>query len=817
MYTDLRYALRQLRMNPGFTVVAVLSLALGIGANTAIFGLIDAVLLKNMPVKDPKELVQVIRIHPRWGATSPLSYPAFERFRDHNRVFTGMFAVTGISGMKIHLDGQTEQVDGQFVSGTFYSVLGVGAIHGRTFTADDDRIPGGHPVAVLSYSYWKRRFAFDPSVVGRTLTFDRTIYTVIGVTPPEFFGVSIGRSPDVYLPMSMHSSLLAGPLSNWLQVMARLRPGVIQEQAHVELAGLFSQLLTEIPMAGWTLHDQREFLGQSVEVVPAGNGLSGLRRQFSKPLWILMAVVGLVLLIACVNVANLLLARAAARQKEIAVRLAIGAGRGRLIRQLLTESILLAALAGSSGLLLAYWTGDLMVAFMATREATLAIDLHPDLRILLFTSVLSVAAGVLFGLGPALRASSVNLTPALKQETFSDAARRFPGLGRVLVVSQVAVSLFLLIGAGLFIRTLQNLKTLDAGFKRENLLLFTMDGTESGYKGIRLGNLYQQVLERLKALPEVRGASLSLVTPIEGGGWSSTVGVRGYAARPDEDMNIYLNGVGPGFFETLGMQILQGRDFDARDHQNSPKVALINETMAHYFFGSESPLGKHFGWGDAEKRSDFEIVGVVKDAKYLNLRAATPRTAYVYAFQDLQSLSWMHFEVRTMGNPNTVISRIRTEIQSIDKSLTVSGFRTLDQQVNESLREERLIATLSSGFGFLALLLASIGLYGTLSYAVSRRMKEIGIRMALGARQPQVLWMILKETLALVLMGIAIGLPAALLTARLLSTMLFGLTPTDATTFSLAIALLTSVTLLAGYLPARKATKVDPMVALRNE
>jgi predicted permease len=816
MINDLRYALRQLRKDPGFTAVAVLSLALGIGANTAIFGLIDAVLLKNMPVKDPKELVQVIRIHPRWGVSS-LSYPAFERFRDHNRAFTGMFAVTGISRMKIHLNGQTEQVDGQFVSGTFYSVLGVGAVHGRTFTADDDRIPGGHPVAVLSYSYWKRRFALDPSVVGKTLTLDRTLYTVIGVTPPEFFGVSVGRSPDVYLPMKMQTSFVTDPLSNWLQVMARLTHGVIQEQAQAELAALFSQHLTEIPMSGWTLHDQTEFRTQRAEVIPAGNGLSDLRRQFSKPLWILMAVVGLVLLISCANVANLLLARATARQKEIAVRLAIGAGRGRLIRQFLTESILLAALAGSSGLLLAYWTGDLLVAFMSRREATLVIDLHPDLRILLFTVGISVAAGILFGLAPALRASSVSLTPALKQETLSDVARRFPGLGRALVISQVALSLFLLIGAGLFIRTLQNLKTMDAGFKRENLLLFTMDGTESGYKGIRLGNLYQQVLERLKALPDVRGASMSLVTPIEGGGWSNTVWVRGYAARPDEDMNIYLNRVGPGFFETLGLQVLQGRDFDERDHQNSAKVALINETMAHYFFGTENPIGKHFGWGDANERSDFEIVGVVKDAKYLNLRAATPRTAYVYAFQDLQSLDWTHFEVRTMGNPNAIISRIRAEIQSIDRSLTVSGFRTLDQQVNESLREERLIATLSSTFGVLALLLASIGLYGTLSYAVSRRMKEIGIRMALGARQPQVLWMILKETLALVLMGIAIGLPAALLTARLLSTMLFGLTPTDRATFSLAIALLTAVTLLAGYLPARRATKVDPMVALRCE
>ena len=441
----------------------------------------------------------------------------------------------------------------------------------------------------------------------------------------------------------------------------------------------------------------------------------------------------------------------------------------------------------------------------------------PTSRVLLFTSIISVATGILFGLAPALRASSVNLTPALKQETLSDVARRFPGLGRALVVSQVALSLFLLIGAGLFIRTLQNLKTMDAGFKRENLLLFTMDAKESGYKGIRIGNLYQQVLERLKALPGVRGASLSLVTPIEGGGWSGSVRVSGYAARPDEDMIVHLNRVGPGFFETLGMQVLQGRDFDARDHQNSPKVALINETMARYFFGTESPLGKHFGWGDAEERSDFEIVGVVKDAKYLNLRAATPRTAYVYAFQDLQSLDWTHFEVRTIGNPNAAISRIRAEIQSIDQSLTVSAFRTLDQQVNESLREERLIATLSSAFGFLALLLASIGLYGTLSYAVSRRMKEIGIRMALGARQPQVLWMILKETVTLVLMGIAIGLPAALLTARLLSTMLFGLTPTDRTTFSLAIALLTAVSLFAGYLPARRATKVDPMVALRHE
>jgi len=814
---DLRYALRQLRKDPGFTAVAVLSLALGIGANTAIFGLIDAVLLKNMPVKDPKELVQVIRIDPRWGVAFFLSYPAFERFRDHNRAFTGMFAVTGISGMKIRLNGQTEQVDGQFVSGTFYSVLGVGAIQGRTFTADDDRIPGGHPVAVLSHSYWKRRFALDPSVVGKTLTLDRTLYTVIGVTPPEFFGVSVGRSPDIYLPLRMHTSFLAGPLSNWLQVMARLRPGVIQEQAQVELAGLFSQQLAEIPRSDWTLHDQRELLAQRVEVTSAGNGLSDLRRQFSKPLWILMAVVGLVLLISCANVASLLLARAAARQKEIAVRLAIGAGRGRLIRQLLTESILLAALAGSSGLLLAYWTGDLLVTFMSRREAPIVIDLHPDLRVLLFTVGLSIAAGILFGLAPALRASSVNLTPALKQETLYDVARRFPRLGRALVVTQVAVSLFLLIGAGLFIRTLQNLKTLDAGFKRENLLLFSMDATESGYKGIRIGNLYQQVLERLKALPGVREASLSLVTPIEGGGWSASVRVSGYAARPDEDMIVYLNRVGPEFFGTLGMQVLQGRDFDARDHQNSERVALINETMARYFFGTESPIGKHFGWGDAEDRSDFEIVGVVKDAKYPNLRTATPRTAYVYAFQDLQSLGWTHFEVRTMGNPTTVISRIRTEIQSIDKSLTVSGFRTLDQQVNDSLREERLIATLSSAFGFLALLLASIGLYGTLSYAVSRRVKEIGIRMALGARQADVLWLVLREATVLVLCGAGVGLIAATAMNRLIASMLFGLTPSDPMALFIATSVLLAVALLAAWLPARRASKVDPMVALRYE
>jgi predicted permease len=427
-------------------------------------------------------------------------------------------------------------------------------------------------------------------------------------------------------------------------------------------------------------------------------------------------------------------------------------------------------------------------------------------------------ASVLFGLAPALRATRVNLVSSLKQDfRTGNVAGSHLNLGKILVVTQVALSLLVLIGAGLFVRTLQNLRTLDAGFSRENILLFSMDPRESGYKGIRTANLYRQVLERLNALPGVRSSSTSLVTPIEGGAWSAWVSVQDYVARPDEDMMVYLNRVGPRFFGTLGMPLLLGRDFDSRDNENSPKVAVVNETMAHYFFGNENPIGRRFGWGDSKDRKDFEIVGVVKDAKYMNLREKTPRTAYVYCFQDTENLEWTNFAVRAAGTPNAILSQIRSEIQAMDKSLTISALRTLDEQINDSLRQERLVATLSSLFGLLALGLASIGLYGVMSYAVARRTNEIGIRMALGAQQRDVLWLVARETLWLVLIGLAIGLPAALVAARLISSRLFGLTPTDPLTITLATALLAVVARLAGYLPARRASRVDPMVALRCE
>jgi predicted permease len=554
-------------------------------------------------------------------------------------------------------------------------------------------------------------------------------------------------------------------------------------------------------------------------VASAASGLAfGLPREISGPLLILMGMVGLVLLVACANVANLLLGRAATRQKEIAVRLAIGAGRFRLIRQLLTESVMLAIAGGALGLLCAYWISGALVALMSMGRSPLVLDLHPDPLVLSFTLASSILATILFGVAPALRATRVDLTPALKERAGRLGAKQSRvDLGKALVVSQVTFSLLLVFGAGLFVRTLENLESLDPGFDRKSVLMFDLDATKSGYKGPAVARLYQDVLERIKAIPGVRSASLSEMGPITGGGgWDNAVWVQGYTPRPDENTTVYLNAVGPRYFETLGTPLLLGRDFGSQDTESAPKVAVINQTMARYFFGNSNPIGKKFGWwGDAKREMQIEIIGVVKDTKYETLREQVPRTAYLDGFQIMPGS--MTFEVRTALKPAAVVSQVGSEIRGIDKNIRFGGFKTLEEHVDESLGHERLMATLSSLFGILSMLLACVGLYGVMAYAVERRTNEIGIRMALGARRWDVLWMVLRETLLLVLIGVAIGVPAALASARLISSMLYAIRAIDPLTFVGASLLLTSVALLASYIPARRAMKVDPMVALRYE
>jgi len=823
LWQDLGYGLRQLRRSPGFTIIALLTLALGIGANTAIFSVIDAVMLKKLPVKNPQELVALSTVGP-YGVGS-FSYPGFRRFRDENHVCSDMAAMGWLNNLDASIDGQAETVEGRIVSGNFFSLLGVGARVGRTLTSQDEKTPQSSAVAVISYRYWKRRFGLSPSVVGTGIILNRTPFTIVGVTAADFSGPDVGRSPDIYVPMTMEpafrdeKSWLDQPDYHWLRIMGRLKPRVSREQARADLEIIYRQVLSDIPMNNWSPAERKDLLSTRLEVTSAATGFSfGLPKQFSGALTILMGMVGLVLVIACANVANLLLGRATVRQKEIAVRLAIGAGRYRVIRQLLTESVVLAIAAGALGLLCAYWASAGLVALMSAGQDPIFLDLHPDPSVLGFTAAVALLATMLFGLAPALRGTRLDLTHALKESAGSLGTRRSRlGLGKGLVVSQVALSLLLLFGAGLFVRTLENLENLDPGFDRKGVLLFDIDPTKNGYKGPAVSTLYKQLLEHIDAIPGVRSASLLEMTPITGGGgWDNAVSVEGYASRPDENTTVYLNSVGPRYFETLHTPLLLGRDFSSQDTETSQKVAIINQTMARYFFGNSNPIGRKFGWyGDGQNRAQFEIVGVVKDSKYGILREQIPRTAYLDCFQ--MPLGGMTFGVRTSVKPSAVISQIPNEIRAVDPSLQAGNFTTLKEHVDNSLGHERLMATLSSLFAGLAVLLACVGLYGVMAYAVARRTNEIGIRMALGAGRAQIVGTILKESALLILAGVALGLPLAIAAARLISSRLYGLKPADPVTIAAAIILLTAVAALAGYIPARRATKVDPLVALRNE
>jgi predicted permease len=570
-------------------------------------------------------------------------------------------------------------------------------------------------------------------------------------------------------------------------------------------------------MHTWVAKDRENFLSQELALLPAGSGLLGLRKQFSEPLLVLMAMVGLVLLIACANVANLMVARATSRQREIAVRLAIGASRRRLVRQLIVESLVIAAGGGALSILLAYCSGGGMVALMSIGRAPLILDLHPDIRVLMFTAGVSIVAAVLFGLSPALGATRVSLTPALKQNGGGSRVTGFRlGQKKVLLIAQVALSVLLLCGTGLLVRTLVNLERVDPGFDRNNVLLFSVDPKKAGYKGKELANFYTRLLDQLTAVPGVRSASISLMLPVTGGGgWDNGVDVEGYTPQPDEDMRLYLNSVGPRYFETIGTRVLAGREFGAEDIENSPKVAVVNQAMARYFFADGNALGKKFGWGDGKDREEFEIVGVVQDSKYETLREQVPRSAYVNCFQ--RDLGPMGIQVRTGIKPSALIPQVRSQLSALSPSIAINAFRTLDDHVEDSLGQERLIVTLSSLFGGLAVLLTSVGLYGTMAYSIARRTGEIGIRMALGARRTDVLRMIQRESMTMVVAGAVVGVPAAIAASRFISGMLFGLTPSDPLTLGGATLLMLLVAALAAYFPARRASQLDPMHALRCE
>jgi predicted permease len=828
---DVRFGLRMLMKNPGFSAVAVMTLALGIGANTAIFSLLNVILLRELPVQKPEQLVFLGKAraggsNDDFASTELYSYPFYREMRQKNQVFSGTSAMLSLLFTRMHgaVGGSAvlETMDVQLVSGSYFSFLGVKPVLGRSLTEAEDAPAGGHAVAMVSYSWWNRRFARDPAIVGKTVTLGSTVYTIIGVTPPGFFGTAVGESPDLWIPLSMEKEVSPGwnGLDNntfqSLYILGRLKTGVSVGQAQANVNLLARQIWQEQTGSPLTQRQQDVLQHAQIELTSAARGLSRIRYRASLPLQILMAVVGLVLLIACANIANLQLARAMVRQREIAVRISLGAGRARLIRQMLTENLLLAFAGGVLGVGLAGWASNGLLTMVPHGAEPLPLDLTPDARVLVFTFIVSVAAALLCGIAPALRATRIALSPSLQEGRGAVSVASRSPLARTLVVSQVALSLALLIGAGLFLRTLVNLSNVDTGFNKENVLTFGIDPPSVGYKeDLRLVSLYQQVEQRVSALPGVRAASISFFT-FDQGEWTDPVSVIGRTPTPEDDMAATHNVVGPGYFAMMGIPLLVGRVFGPQDTGASPKVAVINETFARWYVPGGSPIGRRFGLGgDPAHSNDIEVVGVVKDAKYQDMRERPFPAAYYPYTQHVQYL--YDFEVRYSGKPDVIISEVRQAIAQVDHSLPVAYEGTMVEQVNRSLAGQTLIARLSTFFGVLAAFLACIGIYGLMSYAVTRRTNEIGIRMALGAERSGVLWMVMRESLMLVALGVVIGIPAALAAARLISSVLYGLKATDPLTITAAALAMIAVAALAGYLPARRAAKVDPMVALRYE
>jgi len=827
---DLRYALRTLRKSPLFTTVAVLSLALGIGANTAIFTLIHQLILELLPVKHPEELVLLTAQGRHYGSNTgrnAISYPMYQDFRDKNRVFSGMFCKYGTT-LSLSFEGRTELVSGELVSGNYFPVLGVGAAVGRVFNASDDLIQGGHPLAVLSYGCWKTRFGANRNAIGTRILVNGYPLTIIGVSQAGFDGVEMGTSPQIRVPMTMKKEMTGGSFyslndrrGRFAQVFGRLRPGMTLEAAKAGLQPLFHQILQmevqEKDFADATEYRKQQFLRMWMDVLLASKGRSDLRRQFTNPLWALMAIVGLVLLIACSNVANLLIARATARQKEIAVRLALGASRRRLVCQLLEESVLLSAAGGLAGLGLAVWMDRTLIGLLPLGVTPLTVSSVPDGRVLGFTFAVAVLTGLVFGLAPALQATRPELAGTLKDQAGSVVGGAAVGLRKSLVVAQVSLSLLLLIGAGLFIQSLRNLRDLNPGFHTENLLTFAMDPTLNGYQPERSKQFYRQLTERMNALPGVKSAALAVVQILDGNEWDQTVTVEGYTTKLGESVGPHMQFISPRFFETMGIPVLLGRDFTIQDDKGAPMVAIVNEKFARRYFGGANAIGRHVGLGgNPGTKTDIEIVGVVKDTKYESLRDEIPHELYL-PYRQMPFVVGMTAYLRTEADPENMFSLLRRTVREVDSNVPIYRMRTLEQQVDKSLMSERLLATLSAIFGCLATLLAAVGLYGVMAYMVARRTREIGIRMALGASGGSVVWLVMREVLLLAVVGLAIGLPAAGALTRLVETQLFGIQPADPLTMTVAAIGIASVATLAGYFPARRATGIDPMQALRWE
>ncbi len=831
LWPDLRFSLRAMRRSPLFASVAILSLALGIGANTAIFTLMDQLMLRKLPIKDPDQLVMLYQRGAHNGNNMGIrmhSYPIYEDFQRRAAPFSEVLC-RRLASASVSVENQTERVEIELVSGNFFTMLGVKSAAGRVFNSqDDDRVVLGHPSVVLSYDYWDTRFGRDPKAVGKKILVNNYPMTIVGVSAPAFAGIDPAVSPQIRVPILMEPAMIPqwswmqpyDRRTRWVQVFARLKPGYTVESARAPLQGLFHQIReyeATLPAAkNWTADARDQFMRGTVHIEKAATGYSSLRNSFSTALIVLMCMVGLVLLIACANVANLLIARAFARQKEIAVRLSIGASRGQLIRQLLVESLVLSLAGGIAGVLLAIAMTRGLLALVPSDGNPLLIQAQPDLRVLSFTLALTFVTGLIFGLVPALRASRPDLWTTLK-----DAVGSIAGSGgslflrKGLVTAQVALSFLLLFGAGLFVRSLHNLQAVDTGFRDlDNLVTFQVSPALNGYDAPRTVRFYEDLLENIRAIPGVRSAGLASVALLHGDEWDSTTSVEGHTAKDGEDMQAFMNSISPGYFATMGIAIKDGRDFDRRDIKDNSRVAIVNENFARHFFGGKSAVGRHLGRGGGPRtKLDTEIVGVVGDSLYEGPREGVRRQVFVPNWGN----GGVAFYVRAGSGSTSAYAAVRNEVKKLDAAMPVYELKTLGGQLDETLLTERLVALLSAGFGLLATLLAAMGLYGVMAFVVARRTKELGVRMALGARPASVIWLVMKDVLVLLALGLAVGIPSAIALGRFVAAQLYGIKVNDPWIAGASIAMLIAVATLAGFVPAQRASRIDPILALRYE
>jgi predicted permease len=828
IWKDLRYGARLLQVNPGFAAVAILSLALGIGANTAIFQLVDAIRLRTIPVKNPQELA-VVRVADRSWASgqfssrySALTNPQWELIRERQQAFS---SILGWSPQRLNLavGGEARYAEAIWVSGEFFNVLGVEPFLGRLLGPSDDRKGCGSTSAVISYSFWQREYGGDPGALGKKLTLESQPFSIIGITPPGFYGVEVGRNYDVAIPICSEPVLMGEntKLNNrrawWLASLGRLKPGWTISKASAQLDTISPGLFQETIPPTYSPESAKHYTAYRLGAFPADSGFSQLRREYSTPLWLLMAIAGLVLVIACANLANLMLARASAREKEIAVRLAVGATRARLIRQLLSESLLIAGLGAAFGALVARGLSQFLVSFLTTKSEPLFVNLGMDWLVLGFTAGLAVLTCVLFGLAPALRATRVAPGAVLKAAGRGlTAGRERFGLRRALVVSQVALSLVLLVGALLFVRSLRNLTTLNAGFQSNGILVVDVDFSRMNVSNERRQAFKQDLRERFAAIPGVVSVAATSNVPVSGNTWNDEVLGEGAERKHLGWTN--MAEISPGYFKTLQTPILAGRDFDAHDTLSSPKVCIVNESFVKKFLPMGNPTGQRFRIeaGVGEPEPYYEVVGVVKDSKYADLHDDFSPTMYKPGLQEEKQGQGDQILIRSDAPIMNLMAGVKSSVGDVNPVIVID-FHVMKNMIAESLLRDRLMATLSSFFGFLAALLATIGLYGVISYSVARRRNEIGIRMALGAGRLQIVKMIMGEAGILLVVGLAAGAGLSLALGRTAESLLYGLHPNDVTTMVMAIVTLSAVTAAASYLPALRASRVDPMTALRDE